>query len=133
MRVIFLSTGLSCIAYASMHIDQTFIAIGMNIASLIMCVLSYLILGEVLKNYMKAVISVCFVGCTVIIIGNYMKNGKSDVTKAPVLAWLALLYNSVQGGSSAILMRKMKGIHWITMNLYINIIFITFSAGTLGL
>ena len=82
---------------------------------------------------MKAIIGVCFVGCTVIIIGNYIKNGKTNVSKAPLLAWLALLANSLQSGGSAILMRKIKGIHWITLNLYINIVFITLSAGTLGL
>ena len=30
-------------------------------------------------------------------------------------------------------MRKMKSIHWITLNIYLNILFITLSGGVLGL
>lgn len=52
---------------------------------------------------------------------------------APVLAWIAVLTNSTQSGASAIIMRKMKSIHWITMNIYLNILFIILSGGYLGL
>ena len=61
--------------------------------------------------------------------GNYLQNkAKIELDKnfliAPWTAWVAIVVNSLQSGGSAVLMRKMKDIHWITLNIYLNIMFI---------
>ena len=39
---------------------------------------------------------------------------------APILAWLALILYTNSSALSTIVMRKIKTIHWISMNLYLN-------------
>ena len=135
-RVLFMVVGLSCLCYASLSIPQAFMSIGQNIAPLLMCIFSYIFLGEVLQPFVKTVIFFAFLGCSIIVYGNYLKD-KENLSKsaaaAPILAWIAVLTNSTQSGASAIIMRKMKSIHWITLNIYLNILFITLSGGYLGL
>ena len=58
-----------------------------------MCVFSFIFLGETLKNYYKIVIMLAFVGCTVIICGNYIREeDQKGYSKPPepVSAWLAV-------------------------------------------
>ena len=72
-------------------------SIGQNIAPLLMCVFSYVFLGEILQPFVKLVIFVAFVGCSTILYGNYLQD-KENLAKsaaaAPLLAWIAVLLNS---------------------------------------
>ena len=101
-RVCFMVLGLSCLCYASLFIPQTFMGIGQNIAPLLMCIFSRIFLKEVLQPFVKTVIFVAFVGCSVIMYGNYLQDEaqKHDVSTnkkllvAPISAWLAVVINS---------------------------------------
>lgn len=73
-RVIFMVLGLSCLTYASLYIPNTFMCIGQNIAPLLMCIFSRIFLKEVLQPFVKTVIFVAFVGCSVIMYGNYLQD-----------------------------------------------------------
>ena len=100
-----------------------------------MCIFSYIFLGETLKGYYKIVIVLAFVGCSVIIDGNYIKDEGSGNSKppAPVSAWLAVGAQALQSSISTIVMRKMKSVHWVTLNIYFYTASITIAAGSLGL
>ena len=115
-RIILSVIGNMCNTYAPVYLPQAFVGAGNNIAPLLTCLFSFIFLGESLKGYYKIVILLAFIGCSVIIDGNYIKSEDQGHFKppAPVAAWLAVGAQALQSSISAILMRKMKSVHWVT-------------------
>ena len=103
-------------------------SIAQNISPLLMCLFSYIFLGEILKSYIKETIVLAFVGCSVIVYGNYIQEQNSLLSQharsAPILAWVAIVLNSNSSAASSIIMRKIKTVHWITMNIYLNLVLV---------
>lgn len=102
-----------------------------NIAPLLMCLYSYIFLGETLRSYIKETVTIAFIGCSVIAYGNYLQGQANSgfMISIPALAWIAVFLNTNQMAASTIVVRKMRDVHFMTLNIYLNIVLVVLLFG----
>ena len=67
---------------------------------------------------------IAFTGCIIISYGSIIEQGASLSPSIPMSAWLALAVWAVASTIGIIVMRKITKVNWITLNFYINLLFI---------
>jgi len=95
--------------------------ISTNAAPLVTCFFSYIFLKEAMKGIDKLLIIIVVAGVTVMSMDTYINPSHRDTNHSIAIPWygfLGLFYVPVGLASSNVLMRKMKGLHFITIALY---------------
>ena len=118
------------------YFPLVYIGLGGNLVPLITVFLSYLFLGEIINKFDKIAIFISIIGVGVITTAKFeAQSGQSDKKMqhdhTPILGVLGLFMLPLLSSSGAILMRKMKGLHWLTLTIYLNMFLILVSGSIL--
>jgi drug/metabolite transporter (DMT)-like permease len=116
--------------YVVKYFELVYVGLAGNFVPLLTIVLSRCFLGEQISKVDKIVILISVIGVGTITYGKIMKSELEEKDKKvdksiPIFALIGLLSLPLLSSAGAILMRKMKGLHWLTLTLYLNICLIT--------
>ena len=95
--------------------------ISTNAAPLVTCFFSYIFLREAMKGIDKILIVIVVAGVTIMSMDKYINPSHRDAhhnIEIPWYGYFGLFYVPVGLASSNVLMRKMKGLHFITIATY---------------
>jgi len=92
------------------------------LAPLVTCILAKIFLAETMKKIDMVQIIIIFVGVLLVILGSadptHIDSKSNDLDHKPWYAYLGLVFVPLGMGSSNVLMRKMKKIHFVTLGVY---------------
>ena len=95
--------------------------ISTNAAPLVTCLFSYIFLKEAMKGIDKILIIIVVIGVTIMSMDKFIGPSHRDAHHNTIIPWygyFGLFYVPVGLASSNVLMRKMKGLHFITIATY---------------